>query len=398
MIIHQAEIETIGDEVVLSARVETKRSPDIPEYLWYKFPVAYQDAISLRGEAFFNTLFVLGMHFNEDIEVRGEISPIFANNIDEIRSNYYLHDPKKLNIVGFDFKSVQIPDDSLRRDIKLASFSGGADSFYTFWSHFHPEKAKDPTQLTHGLFIDGYDISLKNQDTYAYFLRENKKLFDDWGLGLIPVSTNAHSFYKYRIPWHYSGTLVLAGITMALSKRVASYTQPGNVELGHGKRKRPSANIRLFSTESTKFSSHAHSIDRSKKLIKILDWAPVQKHLRVCLDMQYDQRSQGCQKCEKCINTNLILYLYDKQNEFTYFDMKITIFKFIRMCWAVGNLSAYRPKGYLGFLKKKNRYDLIAIYWMILPFSNFKKYLSSEFISRIPREVIYTIKGKIYKN
>jgi hypothetical protein len=398
LIIHQAEIETKGDAIVVSARVEIKTSTSIPKYLWYKFPAESESAISLRGEAFFNNLFVLGMHFNEEIELRGDISPVFVENIKKLSSIYYRNDEKKLNIVDYKFKSVVSPDVTLKRDIHLASFSGGADSFYTFWSHFYKEKASHPTNLTHGLFIHGYDISLNNEETYNHYLSKYKKLFDQWGLGLIPVSTNAYEFYQFRTPWYYSNTLALAGISMALGNRVATYSQPGDVDQGNRNRLRPSSNIHLFSTESTKFSSHAHVIDRSKKLSKMLDWSPVQKHLRVCLDANYDQTNHGCQKCEKCINTNLILYLFDKQNEFSYFDMDITIFKFIRLCWEVSNLSAYRPKGYLSYLKKKNRTDLILIYWMMIPVNKLKQFISSELISRIPKKFLYTIKRKVYKN
>ncbi len=397
MIIHHPEIKTEGKSIIVSARIETKASVSIPQELWFEYPLEYQYAVNDRSDSFFVSLFLLGMHLNEDIEVRGEVSPKLAGNSREISSNYLQYAPKHLRRVDFNFRTEKATQPDRNRKMRLSSFSGGVDSFYSFWSHFHPEKSAHPTNLTHGLFIHGYDLVLENKEYYERFLLEYQQLFDIWGLSLIQCSTNAYSFYQYRTPWIFSNTPTLIGSVLGLSKGVSYFSQPGNQESNLTNPIMPDSYISLFSTETTDFHPHAIDFDRSDKFNFIYEWPPLQKHMRICMDMNTDTEGVGCQKCVKCLNTSLLLYLKDIQEKFPNYNEKITWLKFIHFCWINLDISTYPKREYFKLIYAKKRYDLIVLFWLMYPFNYINVLFHRKLIPTLPKKLVYFVKNLVYR-
>ncbi|MGB9669123.1 MAG: hypothetical protein ACPL0B_01935 [Anaerolineales bacterium] len=90
MIIHPPQIELKEGKVILSADVEFSHSiQDMPKTLWFAFPEKYQEYVSSNCDAFASTLLPIAQLFGEDLEVRGEISPRLAYNLNEMGNSYY---------------------------------------------------------------------------------------------------------------------------------------------------------------------------------------------------------------------------------------------------------------------------------------------------------------------
>ncbi len=396
MIIHQPEININDNEVVVSARVETSAKVSIPKELWFKFPAEYQDAVSDRTESFFSTLFLLGMHLNEDVEIRGEVSPLLAKNIHSLADKFLQVRKKHIHRINYDFKSLKISDTNITRDIRLSSFSAGADSFYAFWSHHFPKKSQHPTNLTHGLFIHGFDIFLQNGEYYQNLFSEYRTQFTKWGLSLIKCSTNAYSFYQFRVPWEYAHIPTLAGVAMVLGNRVSNYIQPGNLVTDLSQPGSESAWVHLLSTESTQISAHAEELTRLKKLEQMIDWLPLQNHLRACLRMNNTMGKKVCDRCEKCLTTSLIIQIFDKKEYFKTYDKKFTLANFIYLCWISVDLVGFKERGFLEIHKGKKRFDFIMIYWIMFPINFLRLFLLKNIIPLTPKPILYKIKNLVF--
>src|SRR5512133_1750262 len=84
MIIHQPELLKQDDNTIVFSKIEMRHpSVNIPEYLWYKVPDHYAQYLSLQSDAFLIPGLLAGMHFQEDIVVRGAVSPRLAYHLDE---------------------------------------------------------------------------------------------------------------------------------------------------------------------------------------------------------------------------------------------------------------------------------------------------------------------------
>ena len=100
MIIHQPEIFTQDDHTVVWAKIELKKYCDlVPDFLWYRVPTMYADVVSVQSDAFLVPGLLAGMHFGENIEVRGAVSPRIAFHLDEYQFLLNFRMPKYVSPV-----------------------------------------------------------------------------------------------------------------------------------------------------------------------------------------------------------------------------------------------------------------------------------------------------------
>ncbi len=397
MIIHQTEIERKGNEVIVTARVETSTDTPLPKTLWYRFPIEYEDAISDRSDGFLTGLFLLGMHLGEDMEIRGAVSPMLAKNMKTIGKKYILKLPKYLDEIDYQYHSIEAISPSPNRNIHLTSFSGGSDSFYALWSHLNPKITDHPIHITHALFLLGYDIFLKNNENYQGYTEEYFQLLGQKGIRLIPGSTNIYDFFQFRVPWTVSNTPNLYGAAMILGNGVSEYTKPGNYDPDLENPKDPESFSYLFSTESLKADVHAIELERSDKIIRLLDWDLFQEHFRTCIMMGNDIGERSCNKCVKCLNTALLVSLHGKQAKFPTIYTKFNYFHFINLIlFKTGDIRFFRERVYYQVFQDKKRVDLIFLYWMMYPIGIIKYFIMSKVIHIIPKSMLYSLKNMLY--
>ncbi len=72
-------------------------------------------------------------------------------------------------------------------------FSGGVDSFYTLLKHRE--------EITHIIFVHGFDISLEQHELRAQASRMAYEVSREWGKSLIEVETNLRSFSDASVGW-----------------------------------------------------------------------------------------------------------------------------------------------------------------------------------------------------
>ena len=89
-----------------------------------------------------------------------------------------------------------------------ASFSGGVDSFYTL---------KNKLECIHyGLYVHGFDISLRYPDTYNKTYNNLSRFWKDLDKELIGVRTNIRDFTDTQIDWLHTFTASLSGVAHCL--------------------------------------------------------------------------------------------------------------------------------------------------------------------------------------
>src|SRR5512133_286047 len=174
MIIHQPELLNNGGHTLLFSKIEIEHFPiSFPEFLWFRIPDQYSSFLSLQSDAFLITCILAAMFFKEDIEVRGPVSPRLAYHLEEYQQLLNFRSPSEvtpINIRYSELKPLQANPVAVG-----TTFSGGVDSLFTLWKHL-PKNQPDPNyQITHGVFIKGFDI-LPTEDQHYQFLFEKYSL------------------------------------------------------------------------------------------------------------------------------------------------------------------------------------------------------------------------------
>ena len=85
MIIHQPELITKDGYSILWSRVElTKENGYFPKFIWYRVPILYGKLFTTQSDTFLISGLLAGMYLGENIEVKGNVSPKLAYQLEEI--------------------------------------------------------------------------------------------------------------------------------------------------------------------------------------------------------------------------------------------------------------------------------------------------------------------------
>jgi hypothetical protein len=278
-------------------------------------------------------MLVPAMYFNEDIEVRGTISPKLAFNLQDYIAIYHY----AFGLHRVDFSAAELKVFKLERkpEAVLLSFSGGVDTMFSLYSNLPENQPIKEARVTHGLLIHGFndfDIALKD---IAYFNRaysRYQKLFDHLGLELLTGKTNAYEFSKFRIDWNIGYTPTLVAFAYLLSNLVRVFYLATEGDYVQRKIYDPwHMSNYLLSSESIEVVSHTASMNRVEKLEVLAQWPPAHDNLRVCLAWDKTEIDLNCCKCFKCLATMILLDILGIYEKFTTFDQpyrKINFMKF----------------------------------------------------------------------
>lgn len=337
MIIHEPKIEVEGAEVSVSARIEFQQTAqEMPERLWFKFPAKYVDWISSGSESFAAAILLTAMYWGEDMEIRGTVSPKFANGIEEYKHIFHLWEPQLFRDININYASVEEPKIKPRPARVLTAFSGGLDSMFTLWENLPKNQKLKQFQISHGFFMQGIDYSLDEDEAYQSTLNKYTELFKSLDLDLISARTNATLFSKYRInhAWIYGGILI--GTGLALSAGFPKLYIPA----GHPYTfLDPAGSLPLvdylLSTEIMEVIHHGAVYGRSEKLQQIAEWSVAQNNLRVCTRSPKRMDGINCSACGKCRQTMIRLEMMGKLSNYSTFTHPITLATLIP--WALDN-------------------------------------------------------------
>ena len=319
MIIHQPEIVKQDDHTIVFAKIEMRHpTKSLPEYLWYKVPSHYEQYLSLHSDAFLVPGLLAGMHFQEAIQVRGAISPRLAYHLDEYQSLLHFRMPKAVTPV--DIKYDQLRTLQGNPTGIGTTFSGGVDSFFTILKHL-PQNQPDPHyQITHALFLLGFDIVNADRRRYQSLYSRFHHALQEINIDLITLETNMTSLVIPRMDFNLLFGPVLVGAVHALGGLFQRFFVPGSIDYHQLKTwvcASDSTTDPLLSTEILDIIHFGATHKRVEKIKAICDWDLPQKHLRVCSCTP--DESLNCSKCEKCVRTLIPLYALGKMKDFSTF-------------------------------------------------------------------------------
>lgn len=322
MIIHQPEIIQKDGYAILWSRIElAQKRVNFPDHIWYRVPERYASYLSTHSDVFLVSGLLGGMYFNEDIEVRGSVSPRLAYHLDEYQ---YVLNFRKPNIV----RPVSIQYERLapleRKPFAVGTtFTGGVDSLFTVWEHL-PENQTDPNyQVTHGVFIRGFDILHTENENYQQLFAEYIKQASFLGIELIELETNMLSIAHQRLDLSYLFGPFIVSSGLALSGLFKRFYVPSSWDYHMLFRTAHASDPLLdgfLSTDSMDIIHHGSTKRRVEKVEAIANWDVAQKSLWVCLDAKFEEHSWNCSRCEKCVRTMIPLYALGVMGSFEKFE------------------------------------------------------------------------------
>jgi hypothetical protein len=325
MIIHHPEIECQNGQVRVSANVDLSTvGISIPEQLWFEFPENCRDFIVDRSDSFAAALLVLAMALGEPMELKGKLSPRLMFGLNEyqrVLNNWF---PERFKLIEITCGGWQPQKPNEVIGGVACTFSGGVDSFYTLWSHLAQNEPIPGFQISHALFVQGFDIPLDDDATYRTALDAYSQLMEQLGIQLVTARTNAREFDAGQGLWELAHGSIILSIPLMLGKLlkrfyIASSHQTYNDTLPWGSDPRLD---HLLSTEVMEVFNDAASIGRFGKIKAISQWEASYDNLRVC--WVTPDGLKNCGKCKKCTRTMIGLEILGNLSQYSTFPHPLT--------------------------------------------------------------------------
>jgi hypothetical protein len=325
MIIHQPEMLKRDGNSIVHARIEMRQPRgNFPEHMWFKVPERYSAQLSMQSDAFLIASLAAGMHYQEDIEVRGTVSPKLAYHLGEVQHLLHFRSPKIVTAV--EIKYGQLKPLQANPQAVGAAFSGGVDSFFTLWKHLPKNQAIPDFRITHALFMLGFDILNKDKARYQTLYSRYQDVLHKINIELVPLETNLVSMTIPISRRYFFYEQILIGAAHIFGNLFQKFFIPSTKDYWYLKSKISSSELTsdpLLSTDTLEIFHHGSAIRRAEKIEAICDWEPVQAHLRVCSPNKPDTHTLNCGRCEKCFRTMIPIYALGKMEKFTTFQKPI---------------------------------------------------------------------------
>jgi hypothetical protein len=322
MILRQPRIIEQENHTILGTRIQTlKPRLNFPEYLWYRVPKEYGAYLSTQNDAFLAPALLAGMYYGESLQVQGAVSPRLAYNLDEYQYIISIRFPDLLQRVSLQFERIEASNGQPRGI--GAAFSGGLDSLFTLWKHL-PNNQSDPDyQITHGIFIKGFDILPKEGDDYDLLYNQYSQGLARYGVELIPVETNMVSITHQRMPFPFIFGPIIVSAGISLQGLLRSYFIPSSWD--HHKLMKESYSSdpgvdSLLSTDQIRIIHHGATHRRVEKTEEIAAWDLSQELLWVCTEAAFEGSTWNCSRCEKCVRAMIPLYALGEMGKYKTFS------------------------------------------------------------------------------
>ncbi|NSW52759.1 MAG: hypothetical protein HPY85_09665 [Anaerolineae bacterium] len=355
MHIHPPHITASETEVILTARINVDTPlEDLPQHLSFRFPAAYRPHINPRGDAWVTAMLPLAMHLGEDIHYPGALSERLFYGLGELVKIFSTWLPEVFHPIRIHPARLE-PSTTRPGSATLAAFSGGVDSSYVVFNHLPPRQEIPALQVTHCVFIHGFDIPLQETAEYDAWQAIFGETLSGLGIELIAARTNAQYFTTGRVRWEYAHGCALAAVGLMLEPFCKQYLIASSWQLTRLKPWGSSiVTDHWFSTETMAVRHSGVEAGRFAKVETVKNWPPLRSMLRVCVD--YPRRSPGknCSCCEKCRRTLAMLAVLEAEGSFQTFirpphlrdvlnwvpSYRIYVPDMLRYCWQQGKLRA----------------------------------------------------------
>ena len=226
------------------------------------------------------------------LRMEAPVSPLLLENCDRFQEIHQSFFPDE-TIVPIRAEAAAVTQ--ARPALGVGSFlSNGVDSLHTILARLD--------EITHFIFIIGFDIWLKHSEYAARSLAQARETAAKLGRPLIVVETNAFDFAHHYIPWPRDGHPLQAGIGFLLSPLLGKIIQA--LDFSYRRFEVSAEHPHLYEalcSEDFHIQPSCGKYTRQQKVRRLCqspEWLP---HLRVCWDMPEDRLN--CGKCEKCLRT-----------------------------------------------------------------------------------------------
>mgnify|MGYP001094172772 FL=1 len=321
MILKAKKIEYEGDSMHISSRVISESLADsIPDTLSFTLPKTYQSSIPEDMNGFLTALLPVAMFAGEDIHVEGSVSTTLLYNLREYQKTLHFWRPQWFSIVAVTYDSLAPSDIVQRPQGIMSSFSGGADSMYTFLSHL-PEYEENPDfQMTHTLFIESFDTPIIDHPTQRNKVVAYGALMEKLDIAFVPCATNAKDFYYFNNGYAMAMTYpaMLIGVAQLIGKKIGTFHYsadnthdfPMISTISH-------TLVPLLSTDALRADVFGASVTKMEKLERIVLWPESYEHLTVCWEKP--DGLHNCGECVKCCHTTAGLDMLGALEKYTTF-------------------------------------------------------------------------------
>lgn len=245
---------------------------------------------------------LIGMRNKRDVVVYGDVSETAVQGSVKAQDTLGSWFPDILDEVTITAPmAVETTRSSGRRGVG-AFFSGGVDSYYTTLKHLD--------EITHLIFIHGFDIDLSNNDLAERTLDALRKSAAELGKELIEVKTDLRGrLDRNRLNWGLQGHgALLAHVGIALSTVVEKIYVPSSYTADqlHPWGTHPDLDGH-WSSDAVVFVHDGVEASRAAKMDKFIEEDAAMSNLRVCWWNQ--DNAFNCGECEKCLRTMINLYI-----------------------------------------------------------------------------------------
>lgn len=270
---------------------------------------------------------ILGMHYNQDVKIEGNISPRFYHNI-----NHYL---VKIFDNFSDFTTpIKFVVDGLAKikegpsNLIGTGISCGVDSLVTIYDNFVMEE--DPEFKINSLFFvncgtHGDYENPKSSEIWRNRAELNGEAAKALGLPMYLINSNFHAFtHKWRE--QTIGYLAIYSCILSLQKYIRRYLTSSNLsydEIADNRENSRDFDIaeycedympHLISTERFELVIDGCQYTRAEKTERISEWEIAQRYLNVCVAPV--DHAKNCSYCHKCMWTLIPLEAMGKLDKF----------------------------------------------------------------------------------
>lgn len=286
-------------------------------------------------DAFAPFILYLGMHYHQDIHIKGNISPILYHNLMHYVAKIFDGFSVYTKIVDFKVDGLRKPK-SGPMDLVATGISCGVDSLTTIYDNFVQSTYEDlrinslflVNSGTHGEYEDN-----KTREIWLKRAKLNQKAADDLGLPVFLLDSNLH-YFTFKVGQNRLGYLAIYCCFMSVQRYVKRYlvasssSYDDNLKHALSERDVDMAGYceifmpHLLSTGRIELVIDGCQYTRAEKIERIKDWEIAHKYLNVCLS-PFDDGS-NCSSCSKCVRTLLVLDTMGKLDEFAdVFDKNV---------------------------------------------------------------------------
>lgn len=323
MIIKQPYLSATPTGISVRAEVHVESKHLLSREIWFEVENAHKHYLNTSFEPFVVGALMLAMSLGENFKVQGNLSPKLVYGLKQYQQYFHYWFKDTLQVIDITADSYDVNSSVRNKNTVASFFSGGVDSFYTLWSHLPEREPIESNQLTHCIFVHGFDIPLEDMRTFKIASNHYRKILEGLNIQLVPVRTNLRELLVHcNVGWGMTNGAALGAIGLLLqscfSRIYIPSTQKYSVTEPWGSN--PIVDS-MLSTERLDFIHHGAHMPRLEKIKAISHWPIIYDNLRVC--WLRPNGLNNCGRCEKCLRTMAALELQSVLQNCSTFPKKI---------------------------------------------------------------------------